>query len=103
MQQEVASVSEERSMSDPGVERIEEYQYLRREATKNMRYFYFSVLGFMLCLGFAFEEGSIGGWPWLLGAMLFLFGSLWSLIEARYFDLRIMLHVLPHDIRKDLS
>lgn len=84
-------------MSD--AERIEQYQYLRREQAKNMRYFGFSVIGLILCLSVASSEGPSGGWPWSLGAIFFLFIGLWSFIEARYFDLRIALHMLPNDIR----
>lgn len=90
-------------MVDPGVERIEQYQYLRREATKHMRYFSIAILGFTVCLGAAFAEGWSGGWPWLLGAMWFAFGSLWALIEARYFDLRIMVDMLPDHFRRIFS
>jgi hypothetical protein len=87
-------------MTDRGAERIEQYQYLHGEAKKNMRWFTFAVVGFVACLLLAFTQGAGAGWPWLLGAQLFMFGGLWSLIEARYFDLRVMFHVLPDDLRK---
>ncbi|UUZ71085.1 hypothetical protein LP415_18140 [Polaromonas sp. P1(28)-8] len=54
-------------MSD--AERIEQYQYLRREQAKNMRYFGVSVIGLILCLSVASGEGPSGGWPWSLGAI----------------------------------
>ncbi len=87
-------------MSDFGGERIEQYQYLRRESAKHARYFTVSALGLGVCLIAAGSNGPGNGWPWLLGAVACAFLSLWSVIEVRYFDLKSELHTLLDNLRR---
>lgn len=79
-------------MADP--ERIEHMEDLRREVRKHSTYLSIAAVAFGVCVGVAFIYGPAAGWPWLIGALACAFGALWALIQARYFDLRIVLSVL---------
>lgn len=79
-------------MANP--ERIEHIEDLRRESRKHSQYLLLAAIGFAVCAGVAFSYGPAAGWPWSIGALVFAFGALWALIQARYFDLRIILSAL---------
>jgi hypothetical protein len=68
-----------------------------------MRYFGIAAFGVVVCGIVAVLQGSAAGWPWLVGSISLSFVGLWSLIEARHFDTRIMLHTLPDNLRRSGS
>jgi fatty acid desaturase len=79
---------------------IAEYRIsLDKRAQKYKQYFGIATVGLSACLTAAFLNGSAGGWPWLLGAFLFLFGGLWSLVEARHTELLSAIQALPVAIK----
>jgi hypothetical protein len=81
----------------------EHYKFLCAERTKHLRIFTVTTVIFVLCFGLAIQRGPSAGWGWLLGAMGALFGSIWSLIDSRHFDLLVRLHQLPDDVRRSLG
>jgi hypothetical protein len=75
---------------------IAEYRMsLDKEAKKYMQYFSVAVFGFSGCLTASMISGSSAGLPWLLGAMLFQFGALWSLVEGRHLKLLSAVQAVP--------
>lgn len=75
-------------------ERIEEYQELRREATKASRWFTAALVALVGCLVMAGMSGPVSGWPWLVGALGAASMMLWALTDLRHGQQLIALHLL---------
>ena len=74
--------------------RHEQYSELRQQAGRHMRYFNFALPAAVGCLMAAGHYGPHDGWAWFLMSAVVLFAALWSLIEARYFEIRADLCLL---------
>ena len=78
--------------------RHEHYTDLRQQASRHMRYFNLAVpaaMGFFVIAGL---NGPHDGWLWFLMVVLSMFVALWSLIEARYYDVRATICLLEAEV-----
>lgn len=72
---------------------------LDNQASKSMRYFNTAIFGFGACVVGAAVSGPNDGWHWLIGSILFQFGGLWALLEARHFRTLSAVHSIPVSIQ----
>jgi hypothetical protein len=75
----------------------EYYQALQKELTNYNRQFIIVWIGFIICIGSAFQTGIEGGWSWLLGSLVALMFVLWLRIDIQ--NTRVLIQIYLANVK----
>jgi hypothetical protein len=79
----------------------EYYQALQKELNNYNRQFILAWIGFIICIGIAFQAGIEGGWFWLLGSLVSLIFVLWLRIDMQSTRILIQIYLASAKSRYD--